>query len=104
MADKIQIYAGNKATMPQLLPREFGFCKDTNELYIGNALGTANILVGSVAWGSKISTLETAVTGLEGDISNLETAGTSMQGSITSLETRVSALEDRVSALEGTTP
>lgn len=36
MANKIQIKRGNKANLPALSDGEFGFCTDTNELYIGN--------------------------------------------------------------------
>lgn len=60
MADKIQIYAGKKDTMPQLLPREFGYCTDSHELYIGTVY-EGNKLIGAVAWGTDISTLKTSL-------------------------------------------
>lgn len=59
MADRIQIYAGKKADMPELLPRELGFCTDSGELYIGTSAG--NKLVGCVKWAEDISTLKTSL-------------------------------------------
>lgn len=60
MADKIQIYAGIKSKMPQLLHRELGYCTDTKELFIGGSDGEGNLLIGSVEWANDISALKTA--------------------------------------------
>lgn len=41
MANKIQVRRGSKANLPVLEQAEFGFCTDTDEVYIGN--GASNI-------------------------------------------------------------
>ena len=60
MADRLQIYGGLKADMPELLPREIGYCTDTNELYIGSLM-SGNKLVGAVRWENEIKEKLTAV-------------------------------------------
>lgn len=43
MNDTLQIKAGIKARLPALAQREFGYCTDTRELYIGTSAGNARI-------------------------------------------------------------
>ena len=45
--DIMQAMRGRKEELPQLLPGQFGFCVDTDELFIGNGDGTANIQMGA---------------------------------------------------------
>lgn len=63
MADRLQIYGGLKADMPELLPREIGYCTDTHELYVGS-VAEGNRLVGCVAWGNDINTLQKSLKSL----------------------------------------
>ena len=63
MADRLQIYGGLKADMPELLPREIGYCTDTHELYVGS-VAEGNRLVGCVAWGNDINTLQRSLKSL----------------------------------------
>lgn len=45
--DIMQAMRGRKEELPQLLPGQFGFCVDTDELFIGNGDGNANIQMGA---------------------------------------------------------
>lgn len=56
MADTQQQYGGAKAELPELLERQFGYCLDTEELYIGGTDG--NVLVGSGKFSQDISDLK----------------------------------------------
>lgn len=71
MADKILLYHGPKAELPELLPNEPGFCTDTFELFVGTS-EQGNKLVGSVVWGEGINTLSTSLKSLEETLSELE--------------------------------
>lgn len=73
MADKILIYHGKKAELPELLPNEPGFCTDTLELFIGTST-QGNKLVGSVVWGESINTLSTSLKSLEDGLDGKLTA------------------------------
>ena len=99
MADKIQIYAGKKATMPQLLPRELGYCTDTQELFIGS-VNEGNKLVGAVAWGTDISTLKTSLNTLQGNITTLQGNVTTAQNNITTLQGNMTTAQGNISTLQ----
>ena len=73
MADKILIYHGKKAELPELLPNEPGFCTDTLELFIGTSNG-GNKLIGSVIWGENINTLQTSLKSLSDTLDGKLTA------------------------------
>jgi hypothetical protein len=73
MADKILLYHGKKAELPELLPNEPGFCTDTLELFIGTSNG-GNKLIGSVVWGESINTLSTSLKSLEDSLDDKLTA------------------------------
>lgn len=45
--DLIQVTHGLKADLPQLMPGEIGFCTDTEEAFIGNGDGNANVPFGA---------------------------------------------------------
>lgn len=45
--DIMQAMRGRKEELPQLLPGQFGFCIDTDEVFIGNGDGNANIQMGA---------------------------------------------------------
>lgn len=45
--DIMQAMRGRKEELPQLLPGQFGFCVDTDEVFIGNGDGNANIQMGA---------------------------------------------------------
>lgn len=51
MADTIQIKAGSRETLPELLDREPGFCTDSKELFIGGADGNTLVASGAAAAG-----------------------------------------------------
>lgn len=107
MADKIQIYAGKKATMPQLLPRELGYCTDTQELFIGS-VNDGNKLVGAVAWETDISTLQGDVTTIKEDITALKTdkltankaASVATLATDATQESIITAVNDLISSLK----
>ncbi|MGG7620241.1 hyaluronate lyase N-terminal domain-containing protein [Bacillus coreaensis] len=68
---KIQIRRGLKADLPVLSEGEFGFCLDTNELFIGASEG--NVLVNNFSWSSildKPSFSTVATTGSYNDLLN----------------------------------
>lgn len=73
MADKILLYHGPKAELPELLPNEPGFCTDTFELLVGTS-EQGNKLVGSVVWGESINTLSTSLKSLEDSLDSKLTA------------------------------
>lgn len=90
MADTLQQYRGLKTKLPTLLGGQFGFCKDTEELYIGGENG--NVLIASGKWAETIANKLTAtqsdavaalaenatqaevITAFNGLIANLKTA------------------------------
>lgn len=93
MADKIQIYAGIKSKMPQLLNRELGYCIDTKELFIGGSEGEGNILLGSVTWGDDIASLikskesmQKSISGIEKNIADIEQFLADTEQSIAGIE------------------
>lgn len=45
--DIMQAMRGRKEELPQLLPGQFGLCVDTDEVFIGNGDGNANIQMGA---------------------------------------------------------
>ena len=49
MAWRIKFFKGAEATIPQLEPGQPGFCTDagTELLYVGDADGTSNVLIGA---------------------------------------------------------
>lgn len=49
MAWRIKFFKGAEATIPQLEPGQPGFCTDagTELLYVGDAAGTSNVLIGA---------------------------------------------------------
>ena len=71
MADKIILFHGLKAEMPELLPNEPGFCTDTFELYVGST-EQGNKLVGAFVWGEDINTLYTSLKSLEKTLTELK--------------------------------
>lgn len=72
MADTIQIKRGVKSEIPNLLIGEFGYCTDTDELYIGTSAG--NKLIGKVALEEAVANLQTTVTEHGDRITALETS------------------------------
>lgn len=80
MADEVKIRRGNKAAIPTLSVGELAYCRDAKELYIGTAAG--NVLLCANATITK-------VTGLETDVSGLETTTGEHTTQISALQTAV---------------
>ena len=54
MSNLIKVKRGTKSSLPTLNVGEFGFCSDTNELYIGTASGNVKLAPSSVAGGASV--------------------------------------------------
>lgn len=84
MADTIQLRAGNKAGMPELLDRELAYVKDEEALYIGTTNGNKKM-------GKKLetdmSTLQGTVNGYSARIESLESATRTQEEHISDLYT-----------------
>lgn len=76
MADTIQLRAGDKAGMPELLDRELAYVRDEEALYVGTPTGNKKVgkkLEDAVsAHGSQIGTLQTSVGNLGSAVSTLQ--------------------------------
>lgn len=73
MANTIQVKRGAKTNLPTLNQGEFGYCTDTDEVYIGN--GSANIQIAQV--GKVITSLiSEVVKTATGNLSVAEVSGT----------------------------
>lgn len=71
MADKVFIYGGNEADMPELQLRELGICTDSFKLFTGSSEGE-NKLIGAVVWGEDITTLKNGLKSLNDAVDNVK--------------------------------
>lgn len=86
MADTIQLRAGNKAGMPELLDRELAYVRDEEALYVGTPTGNKKM-------GKK---LEDAVSALQSTVSGHSNSIAGLNATVDTLDTDLNTLETTV--------
>ncbi len=90
----IQVKRGKKAGMPRLHEGEFGYCTDTNELYIGT--GGRNQFLCSAGFDVEMDEIRQTMAQALAQITDLQNDSTAMEQTVSALLTLVSSQGEKI--------
>ena len=89
---KIQVRSGLQENLPALDTGEFGWCVDTQRLFIGKgtlAEGAPQTGVTEILTEYSIGLINVGLAGVEANVANLQTSVTSLQSNVAALQTAI---------------